>query len=392
MLEPAGAGISMPRAFLHVAGSTVARHQLALALAFECRRIICIARELAPELVALQHVAEAAGAQFHVILAPRQMVGLITSNDEILALSDGLLAAPQAALEILEGGHSVLVQPVEIGVPLGFERLDLNHASAGAIRIPGRLAERLAELPADVDAVSALTRIALQGGVRQVMVPPESRDGARWMLVKNEVEAHAFESGWIEQIMRQDRTMVPGAALARLGVRAFGPALLHAGSGGNAVAVGAGLTMVFALVAGWFGFFALALGQCGVAWMLRHAGALLAQVERVPPARLPREAMFGWLLDGVVVILVTWSAQLPGWQSAAEIAFAPLTLLCLLRILPRVFDRNWVAWLEDRALLCLLLAIAAAAGLLVEAVEVMAASAALAGALFAGTGARLTRA
>jgi len=63
-----------------------------------------------------------------------------------------------------------------------------------------------------------------------------------------------------------------------------------------------------------------------------------------------------------------------------------------LRILPRVFDRNWVAWMEDRALLCLLLAIAAAAGLLVDAVEVLATGAALAGALFAGSGARLTRA
>ena len=36
MMEPAGSGQAVPRAFLRVGGATLARHQLGLALALEC--------------------------------------------------------------------------------------------------------------------------------------------------------------------------------------------------------------------------------------------------------------------------------------------------------------------------------------------------------------------
>lgn len=395
MLEPAAAGLSLPRAFLRVGGFNVARHQLALVLSLECQRVVCIARELGPELLALQHEAERAGAQFHVITTPRQLARLVTANDELLVLSDGLLVAPQAAQSLLESGHSVLTLPVESGAPLGFERLDLNHAFAGAMRIPGRLAERLAELPSDYDAISALTRVALQAGIAQRMVPLEMRDGAHWRLVRDEAEAHIIESGWIDLYLQHSQTMSPGAAISRLGVRAFGPALLHAGSGGNAVAAAAGTMLLIGLGAGWFGAAALALLFCGIAWLLRCAAHLLSRIERVslslPPSRLPRQFLFGWLLDAILVLLIVWSVRPIAWQSWPEFALGPLVLVCLLRILPRVFDRGWTAWLQDRALLCILLAAAAAFGILRETVEAMAAFAALAGALFARAGSRLTR-
>ena len=57
MMEPAGAGQTAPRAFLRVGGATLARHQLGIAVALECQRVICIAREVVPELIALQHEA-----------------------------------------------------------------------------------------------------------------------------------------------------------------------------------------------------------------------------------------------------------------------------------------------------------------------------------------------
>lgn len=391
MLESAGAGLTTSRAFLQVAGVTVARHQLALALALECRKILCQARELTSELVALQHAAEAAGAQFHVITAPRQLAGLITAGDEVVVFSDGLLASPQALVPLLEAGPVVLVQPDDTGIPRGFERIDINHAFAGAMRVPGRLVEGLAELPADFDMVSSLTRIALQAGVGQAMVPATAREDMCWALVRDEADAHAVEAGWIEQTLQRDKAATPGAALARLGVRAFGPALLHGGSGGNVVAAGAGAMLVMALVAGRFGFLALALLLVGGAWIARHAAALVMRVEGVKLSRIPRVAIFGWLVDVVLVVLVAWAAAPPPFRTMTDILLAPILFICLLRILPHTFERRWTGWLEDRALVCLLLSLPAAAGLLVEAVNAFALAAGFAGAILAALGARLTR-
>lgn len=396
--KPAGNPVigSVPRAFLPVGGSSVAQHQLALCIALDCQRMICIARGLGPELVSLQHAAEAAGMQFHVALGARQTAGLVTANDELVVLADGLLAAPAGAIPLLEAGHGMLVQPVEIGVPLGFERMDINHASAGAMRIPGRLVERLSELPPDCDVASALTRIALQAGVTQRPVPLEAREGVSWRIVRDEDEAQAIESGWIDLHMQQSRATTLGTMLARLGVKAFGPALLHAGTGENALSIGATVFLAMALVAGWFDATAAALLLAAFCWIVRQGADLLARIERDslsrPPSRVPREAVFGWLFDAALIALIVWSVGpvVPRWPF--DMVIAPLFLVCLLRIIPHVFTGNWSAWLEDRATLCLMLTVAATAGALIQAVTFTAGLLALAGAVFVGWSKRITRA
>ena len=190
-MEPAGAGLPMPRAFLRVAGITLARHQLGIARALECQRVICIAHHFAGELIALQHEAERAGLQFHVVAGARGLPGLITANDEILVLTDGLLATSQDVAAQLGESHAILVQSVDAGLAAGFERIDLNYAAGGAIMIPGRLVERLHELPADCDVSSALIRIALQSGIPTREIPEAVREKGYWLLVREEAAAHA---------------------------------------------------------------------------------------------------------------------------------------------------------------------------------------------------------
>ena len=391
MLETSGPGLSSPRAFLQVAGGTVARHQLALALALECGRILCHARELNAELVSLQHLAEAAGAQFHVVTAPRQLSGLVTASDELIVVTDGVLVAPQTVQPLLESGPVVLVQPEESGIPRGFERIDINHAAAGVMRLPGRLVEALTELPSDCDVASSLTRIALQSGVPQAMIPSAAREDFRWNLVRDEGDAHALESGWIDLTLRRDEAATPGAAVARLGVRLFGPPLLHGGSGGRVLAAGAGVTLFIALVAGWSGWAALALALTAVAWVVRHAAALVLRLEGARRSRVPRRTIFDLVVDLIIVLLPGWAATPKPAVPAIEALLVPLLFVCLLRILPHTFERRWTAWVEDRALICVLLAVPAAAGKLTEAVELGALFVGVAGALLAAVGARLTR-
>ncbi len=395
MIEPAIQGISLPRAFLKIGSGTVARHQFALARAFDCQRVICLAQAMTPDLVGLQHDVEAAGARFHCISSVHGLAGLVTATDEILVFADGLLALPEAALDLLGSSNAVLVQPVEAGVAAGFERIDGNLAAAGLMRIPGRLVERLSELPADCDVVSALTRIALQAGVPQRSLPAEIRDGLRWTIVRDEAEAHATESGWIGLYLDDGEPLTPGSVLARLGVKLFGPAILHAGSGGNALAALAGALVLIAGGAGWFGFTTSALFLCAIVWIVRRAAGLVRRVEQRSLALAapgwPREAVFGWLLDLTLIIILTTSvsaiAALPLWQRA----FAPLMLLSLLRLVPRVIDRGWSGWFADRSLLALLLAFAAGAGVLNLTVAVLAAVMALTGILWPAAKVQLTR-
>ncbi len=394
MLEHAADGGNQSRAFLRVGGLSVARQQLALALTLECERIICIAPVLTPELVALQHIAERAGAQFNVVRGARALAGLVAANDEVVALADGLFASGAEAADLLSEGQGVLVQPIEQGLTAGFERIDINHAAAGAMRIPGRLIERIADLPADCDAFSSLQRVALQASIGQRLIPAPGQDGLFWALIHSEAEAHAIEPQWIQQRTRDTRPLSPARGLALLAVRKFGPALLHAGSGAQALSLAAAATALLALGSGWFGFIGVGLGFCALGWLLCESAALLVRIESdlvKPRYGLGSSALYGWLIDAIIVALLGWSAVPMAGLPTIHHFFPPFMLVALLRIVAGLPTGRWSAWLTDRSLLALVMLGAAAGGIAAEAAHIGAIVAALAGMGLVSGLTRLTR-
>ena len=66
---------------LALGGRSIAERQLDFALALGCERIVCIADGPDPRVLALQHRAEAAGAQFNLIAGARWLVTLVHAND-----------------------------------------------------------------------------------------------------------------------------------------------------------------------------------------------------------------------------------------------------------------------------------------------------------------------
>jgi hypothetical protein len=394
MLEPAGIAGAIPRAFLRIGGLTVARQQLALALELKCERIICIAPRLTAELVELQHLAEAAKAQFHVVANSRALVGLVTTVDEVFVLGDGLFVSIPEAVTLLDEGQAILVQPIEQGLAAGFERIDLNHAGAAAMRLPGRLIERLAELPSDCDAASSLQRIALQAGVRQKPIPAPGLGGLFWTMVRNEDEAHALEPLWVRQRTRDEGALSPSRGLALLAVRSFGPAMLHAGSGALALVIAAAVFALLGLGAGWFALFPLGLGLIAVGWLLRECAVLLSRIESESShlrKGLDSKELYGWLCDGLIVVLAAWGSQMHAGQHFIDQLFPPFMLVVLLRILPRLFAPRWAAWFGDRTLLALGIGGAIAFGAGSAAVHVAAALAGVAGIAASFGPTRLTR-
>lgn len=350
-----------------------------------CERIVCIARGFDSELASLQHAAEAAGAQFNVISGARQLSPLITVADDVLVISDGLMVAPQRAIDLVAGSHGVVVQPIEVGLVAGFERIDINNATAGLMLIPGRLVERLNELPADCDVASAITRIALQFGVAQRPLPADARDRGGWKLVRTEAEAADLEAGWLSMQLAAETATSPGTWVARLAVRTFGPALLHAGSGSGAAVIAAGAAYLFALVAGWFGLIGFGLCLAGLGWVIGQCVGQLARIERAAllrePPLLTREGLAAAVADLVIIVLVTWSYPVSlsiDWQ---DIVFPPIVLLGLLRILPRSLALRQAGWMEDRLLLAIILAFAAGAEILLPVIRLLAIVALAAGML-----------
>jgi hypothetical protein len=367
MLESAGPPGAPLRAGLSLGGVVLGRHQLALMLALGCQRVVCIAARVDPALIELQHLAEEAGARFHVVPGPHGLLGTVTTADEVVALADGLLAWPESARALIEAGPAVLVQPAEAGLAAGFERIDADHAAAGAMRIPGRLVERLADLPPDVDAFAALQRIALQAGIPARLLPDGLLSTGRWQLLLDDAAAQAAEAQWVAAYSAAPGSEWPSRSLARWLVRRYGPTLLHAGSGAGAVALAALVVSMLALAARGFALASVGFVLAAFAALLFELVGLIAGVEARARLEAPRLSLTvlagGWAGDLLLLVLAAAAMPpLPGTGLSARL-FAPLMLLGTLRLVGTVATRRWAVWLGDRVLLALALAVAAHFGL-----------------------------
>jgi hypothetical protein len=179
-----------------------------------------------------------------------------------------------------------------------------------------------------------------------------------------------------------------------LAVRGLGPALLHAGSGANAVLIGALAAVLLALCAGWFGYVATGLGLCALGWLLRESAALLVRIEREEIA--PRKGIDGlgayaWLIDAVLVVLLAWGTHVPGNHAFLERLFPPFMLIALLRVVSTLPTGRWSGWLTDRSLVALMLMGTMLTGVMGEATHLGAVAAAVAAIALSSGQFRLTR-
>lgn len=395
MLEATPGNPGKPHAYELVGGFTVARQQAKIALALGAERIVCFANGLAPELIELQHLVETSGAQFHVVSQSSALIGLVRATDEVIVLEDGLFAAASQVEELLEPGQAILVQPIDQGLAEGFQRIDLEQAYGGAMRIPGRLIEQLSQLPADSDASSALLRIALQAGIRRNFLPPFDRDHRFWTKVRSEEQAHALEPLWIRQRTSTEGQLGPTNALALAGVRRFGPALLHAGSGARVLTIAAVVLVLLAAGAGWFGLAAVGMFGLAAAWLLRTSAQMLRRIERDDTSsglRIGGIAVFLVALDLAFVLIAAGNGDAHIERDHVDRLFPPFMLLAMLRILPRVVNQRVATNLADRGILGIVLGTTALAGVQDLAIHILAAAAALAAIVLPAGELRITRA
>jgi hypothetical protein len=91
LVEPTG---SIRVGALRVGAMSLVRHQLGLALALGCERVICVTASSDPEMPILRDAAEDAGASFHAVPGVRGMLGLVSVADEVVAFAEGCWSGP----------------------------------------------------------------------------------------------------------------------------------------------------------------------------------------------------------------------------------------------------------------------------------------------------------
>ena len=361
MMEPIAAGHPQRRAFLTVGGRTIAQHQADAALALGCEKVICLVRSMEPMLARVQHSVEALGASFRTIASLADLGPLLTQGDELLVFADGLLVEADQVRSHVAGGPAVLVQPVETGVPDGFERIDLNNASAGVLLLPGSIGEKLAALPADFDPISALGRVGLQAGVPQRSIPVAARAGSAWQLITDEREAYAIESDWIAHRLGYDRHPSPSRMIARMAALGFGSRMVQGDQTSRMLLLGCAALTLLAILAAWLGAGIAAFALIAVAWVLHESATMLARVIGPPRGSSPRTRRFGLsqvcevLVDAALLASMALFTATPERLGLVELTFPPLVLLLVLRLVPRVTSGRMNSWTGDRALLAIVL-------------------------------------
>jgi hypothetical protein len=359
-------------AALGFGGRNIALRQLDFALAWGAERIVCLAAGLDPDVVGLQHAAEGEGARFNLVNGAPSMLGLVATNDELLVLADGLLPLSHRALESLQDGRAVLLLEAEAGAAAGFERVDLNHAWAGALAVPGALVERLGTLPPDVEPVSALLRIALQARVPERLLPEAVLGNGSWSLAGAPEQLAQREATWLGTQLTPASLFAPGSWLVRRAVAHSGAELLRRGTKPALFGFGAALVAAGGVASAWQHWPATGLLVAGLGWLFAEAGgglrAIAAAGIRTRESRAWPWKLLGCAIDAAFVAIVA----LTGGQVLPEALFAPLVLFGLLRIAPRLVPAKVATALGDRAVLAIVLAIAAAAGGLLATVQVLA--------------------
>ncbi|MFZ1741959.1 MAG: hypothetical protein WAT93_03850 [Pontixanthobacter sp.] len=350
----------MPRGFARIAGRSILQRHVEFALESGCGQIVCLASNLTPELIDLQHFIEKSGARFQAIRDIKPLSGIVKASDEVLALADGLAFPPDVAREALENGKRILVFPADQAVGLGFERIDRERAWAGVAMVSGGLVERLSNLPSDIDVQSSLMRLALQTGTQAVDISGLSVVGEQWVVVNGDEPRAQFETRWLDQNSKPTtwispvRAMVDRAATAILRRHPHPAKLINALGclSATLLLVAAGCSVMVFPLAGL-----VSLAGASIVQRFGITFAKLYRGEQVQSQGGRWWAAFQSLsLDLLLIVLTVISVPSRHRAGAAFAAFVAMGLIHLIEIQgDKIFRPKLRELLSDRTLLALLL-------------------------------------
>ncbi|MCL6251928.1 hypothetical protein M3P36_12850 [Altererythrobacter sp. KTW20L] len=343
-----------------VLGRTAPERQVEFAAACGCSEVIALGGGGGAQAVALRHLAESLGMKFREVSGPHALARSGQPGERLLVLEPGLLPDPSAWPRGADSERGiVLTLPSSVGVEAGFERIDLTRAWAGALVLPGALLPRLLALPEDIEAPSALLRIALQASLPEADLDPAALADATWTLPHGVEDARLAEDKWLARQVGGEPGEPLSQRLAGAVLRRGGGKLLERREA-RPLVLGLALLLAIGAIAlcradfDAAGFLALAIAApmlelgLGLGRLQRARSGAFKVREKLAPLR--------WLIDlailvcGVLAIDGAWSERL----------FAPLVLLAALYAGSFAEKARW-ATLRDRGLVAAIIAAGALA-------------------------------
>lgn len=385
------------RAELLLAGRSILGWQTALARDLGCKRIIVVANRPSPAILAAGHAAEAAGMTFQCLHGFARLPAMITADEELLVLGDGVIGNREMLMAIFapSSGPAMRLPPAKLrqaivclpsaaplmhDFPSDFERIDAGRCWAGVLAMRGAQVQRLSDFPPDSNAISLLLRLALQAGTQCVMLEAAAGMPAQWVLAHDANALASHETALLAQASDAASWHAPGLALAGWLAAASGTRGLARGEYAGMLAAGAAL-LAAAILAG--------LGHVLAALILAAAGSIAADLAARIAALRARifstqpSVRFANLRDpgrDLLASLVLMLALAPPPGIAAVAALGPLAIGTA-RIAARLYGAHCALIWQDRSLHLAALALAAGLGALAPATAILA-LAALAHALF----------
>ena len=333
-------------------GRTLLSWQVDLARDLGCDRFICLTDSKHEAFDELRLQIEEFGGEFHTISGPMPLVSLLSADQELVAIADGLIADRGKVGTILGRSRGVLCLPDEQGLEAGFERIDAEHAWAGIFVARAQITERLAEMPPDSDTMSLLLRLALQSGNKLVPIDAEVLESGLWQLVRDSRDLAKREQNLLDATVERASWWGPTTAASRRLARLLSPDGLDKGPMITGVAGGA--LFAGALFASYFANPVIAFGLLALTvffWSCREGLVRLkARLRGAEPGRNP--FLRDFLIDVAIVAILVWPVE--GLTTLSSL-FLPLAFIGTLRLAVKIWPARYAKLLNDRALLSLAL-------------------------------------
>lgn len=178
-------------AIISIADMSVLEHQCKAAMGLGCERIVCLCDEPDRDLQAVLKKVEKREIDIHVISGPTQLVSLLDADDDLIIFGEGLIPRHLRKDDFVVGNQSLILTSSNFRT--NYERIDAERRWAGFMSIRARIAFDLANLPPDVDVVSMLLRLALQGNVELFPISNLEPRLSRWFVVEDFDDAERAE-------------------------------------------------------------------------------------------------------------------------------------------------------------------------------------------------------
>ena len=358
-------------AFRRIGSADVLSLQALTCRRLGCEKVLCLTSDASGELDGLLKFCRDAAIPLVFAKSASDVRREVTADDEVLVMEEGLLPGPEASAAFPFERPVVYARDADDAQWQAMERIDAERRWAGVMLLPGRCGEELSRLPEDVDVVSALLRIGLQ---RHVSIKPIAEKKTPSLFLTEDLgELQLREHGarWLTALAKPYGFAQPLKGFAERVALHFSTA--HGGRRSLRVSLAVGLAALSAaLIALYFGYSVVALLFAAFGSGAVAAHAVLSRLTRNLALKGERPTKTIILLrlsrDAIIAVIIAFGSPNLALTTSAFLA-AALFLALALRPGPRAAEGT--AFLRDRALICLALAVCAFAGFLTEAVMVL---------------------